>query len=295
MTAADLDALDRLVLHVRRGMGERPGDRRFPGRTQPAGIEIEAHAAYAPGDDLRHLDWNALGRLDALLVRRFTAEREVVVHLLVDASASMGVPARDRKLDVAADLARALAHVALAANDGVRVAILRNDRPAAVSPVLRHRTAAGRVGELLAAAEPRGALAIGDALAEHARLHPAPGLAIVLSDLMADPDDVAHGVGALRARRYEVVLIQVLGRGDVDPAREFSAGVLADAESGATHPVVLTTATLARYRALLDAHLAALAAVAERAGAVHARLVTGASVRDFVALELRRLGVVRRR
>jgi hypothetical protein len=173
--------------------------------------------------------------------------------------------------------------------------ILRDDTPAAVSPVLRHRTAVRHVDEVLASAAPRGPLALGDALAEHARLHPAPGLAIVISDLMADPDDVARGVAALRARRYEVVLVQVLGRGDVDPAREFSAGVLADAESGATHPVVLTTATLARYRALLDGHVAALAAAAERAGAVHARLVTGDSVRDFVALELRRLRVVRRR
>src|SRR5439155_1130393 len=94
----DLEYLERLTLRVRRGMGDRPGDRRFPGRPEPAGIELEAYAAYVPGDDLRHLDWNAVGRLDALLVRRFTAERELVVHLLVDASASMAVPARDGKL-----------------------------------------------------------------------------------------------------------------------------------------------------------------------------------------------------
>jgi len=68
----DLGYLSGLALHVHRGMGERPGDRRFPGRPQPAGIELEAHSPYAPGDDLRHLDWNAVGRLDALLVRRFT-------------------------------------------------------------------------------------------------------------------------------------------------------------------------------------------------------------------------------
>ena len=40
-------------------MGARPGERAFPAGRSRAGIEVEAHSAYAPGDDLRHLDWNA--------------------------------------------------------------------------------------------------------------------------------------------------------------------------------------------------------------------------------------------
>src|SRR2546430_15079859 len=115
-----LGRYDGLALHVRRGMGDRPGDRRFPGRPQSSGIELEAYSTYAPGDDLRHLDWNAVGRLDALLVRRFTAEREGLVHLLLDCSASMGAPVRDGKLAAARELAMALAQVALAGNDAVR-------------------------------------------------------------------------------------------------------------------------------------------------------------------------------
>ena len=58
----DLTPYDGLALHVRRGMGERTGDRRFPGRPEASGIELESYSAYAPGDDLRHLDWNAYGR-----------------------------------------------------------------------------------------------------------------------------------------------------------------------------------------------------------------------------------------
>jgi len=141
---AELERLDGLALHVRRGMGERPGERRFPGRPQASGIEVESHVAYAPGDDLRHLDWNALGRLDTLLVRRFTAEREVVVHLLLDASASMGVPPRDRKLAVACDLALALGYLALVANDALRLTVLGADGPA-TSPVLRQRRSVARL------------------------------------------------------------------------------------------------------------------------------------------------------
>src|SRR5204862_83234 len=153
----NLEDLKRLSLRVRRGMGDRPGDRRFPGRPEPAGIEIEAYGAYVAGDDLHHLDWNAVARLDTLLVTRFNAQRELV------------------------------------------------------------------------------------------------------------------------------------------PVREFTRWVLTDVETGATHPIVLTPAARARYRELLAEHLGALAALAERSGAVYARLATDASVREFLSVELPRLGVLGRR
>ncbi|HSV07663.1 MAG TPA: DUF58 domain-containing protein [Candidatus Binatus sp.] len=287
----DLTPYDGLSLHVRRGMGERTGDRRFPGRPQASGIELESHTAYAPGDDLRHLDWNVYGRLGQLVVRRFTAEREVLFHILIDGSASMGVPARDRKFALACELARALAYVALSASDAVRLAVLPN----AASRVYRQRASTLRIGEELAGATPGGALALDRALEAYALRHPQPGAAIVISDLMMEPAEVEHGLRALRARRYEVVLLHVLGAGELDPLREFGHGTLQDVESSATHPVVLTRTALARYQALLDDHLAALATLAARSEATYARLTTERSVAEFVTTDLARLGLVRRR
>ena len=287
----DLTPYDGLALHVRRGMGERTGDRRFRGHPQPSGIELEGYTAYAPGDDLRHLDWNVYGRLDALLVRRFTAEREVLFHLLVDGSASMGVPARDRKFAVASELARALAYLALSANDAVRLAVL----PGAASRVYRQRASTLRIVDELAAATPGGSLALDRALEAYALRHPQPGATIVISDLMMDPLEVERGVRALRARRYEVVLLHVVGAGELDPLREFSHGMLQDVESSATHPVVLTRTALARYHTLLRDHMTALAALAAGSEATYAHLTTGRSVAEFVTTDLARLGLVRRR
>ena len=290
-----LGRYDGLALAVRRGLGERPGERRFPGRAQASGGEVESWAAYAPGDDLRHLDWNAVGRLDALLVRRFVAEREVLFHLLVDASASMGVPARDGKFAAACELTMALAFVALASNDAVRLAVLAGEGSARPSRVYRQRASAREVAAALAAATPGGALALGAALEAYARRQPRPGAALVVSDLMMEPAEVERGLGALRARGWDVALLQVIGPGERDPARELLQGVLRDVESGARQAVRLTPAVRARYRDAFDAHLAALAAVAARTGVPYARLEAGASVVAFVVSELGRLGMVRRR
>jgi uncharacterized protein (DUF58 family) len=291
---AVLARYDGLTFHVAHGMGERAGDRRFPGRPQPSGIELESYSAYAPGDDLRHLDWNAVGRLDALLVRRFTAEREVVFDILLDCSASMDAPMRDGKLAAATELAMAAAYIALTANDAVRIVLLGTDPPR-VSSVYRQRASALRAAELLSAATAAGTVGIGVALERWAATAAQPGTAIVISDFMSEPDEIARGVDALRARRFEVRLLHVIGERELDPRREFSHAVLADVESDATHPMVLTDAALARYQALLASHLDALAALATRARATYARCTTATPAATFVTTELPRLGVLRRR
>jgi hypothetical protein len=297
--AASWARYEGLTLHVRAGFGDRPGEHRLPGRSEPAGIELEAYAPYTPGDDLRHLDWSTLGRLDQLLVRRYTAEREALVHLLVDLSASMAVPAHEDKLGAACSLVRALAFIALAAGDAIRLAWLGGEAPRATSPVLRQRAALRQVDAALDGARAAGALELGAALEAHARRHPLPGVAVVVSDFMGDPAGVEHGVQALRARGWAVLLLHVVAASELDP--EAGLGgllghvVLRDAESGETHPVLLTPATRARYRALVTAHLAALQGLAERTETHYARLVAGTSVADFVTLELVCRGIVRRR
>src|SRR5229473_4144226 len=93
LTPPFLRKLDQLLLTVRRALGTRPGNTPMPRGSQGSGIELENYKAYGPGDDLRHLDWNALGRLDQLLIKTFRAEREAPLHLFVDLSASMAFPA----------------------------------------------------------------------------------------------------------------------------------------------------------------------------------------------------------
>jgi len=295
LDVAALGRFDGLALHVRRGMGERPGERRFPGHAEPSGVEVESYSAYTPGDDLRHLDWNAVGRLDAFLIRRFTAEREVLFHLLLDVSASMNAPPQDGKLASARELALTLAYIGLAASDAARVALLGGAGAIATSPVYRQRRSALAVATLLDEAQAAGTLQLGPALEDYARRHPEAGAALVISDLMTDPAEVERGVLALQARRFEVHLLHVVGASELDPAGSFTRGVLVDVESGATHTMILTAAVAARYREVLERHLAALRAVAERTRCSYNRLVAGSDLAAFVTGDLARSGLVRRR
>jgi len=294
--AARLGALAaRLGLHVGGRMGTRPGERRFPGRPQTSGLELEAHTAYAPGDDLRHLDWNLLGRFDALLMRRFTAEREVLVHVLLDASASMATPADDRKWSVASELALALAAIAISSHHAVRLVVLTGSGPPRMSDVHRRRAGIVAMADLLDTTAPRDSLDLGVALGTYAHRHPESGAAIVVSDFLLEPGRLEQGVAALRRRGYAVYLLQVLARAEREPAQAIADGELVDVESGDSHPLTLTPEVLARYAELLAAHQDALREMAVRQRATWLACASDASVERIVLDDLARLGLVRTR
>ena len=70
--------------------------------------EFSDFREYMPGDDLRRMDWNVYARLDKLYIREYMEEKEAVVSVLVDTSASM-----DYGTESKAELARSLASSAL--------------------------------------------------------------------------------------------------------------------------------------------------------------------------------------
>ena len=53
------------------------------------GLTFEELRDYVPGDDVRWIEWNATARLDRLIVKRMREERDLVLALIVDLSASL--------------------------------------------------------------------------------------------------------------------------------------------------------------------------------------------------------------
>lgn len=92
----------------------------FKGR----GMNFEEVREYAPGDEVRSIDWNVTARFSEIhnnaFVKKFTEERELTVMLMVDVSASGrfgGIELSKREL--AAEVASVLAFSAIRNNDKV--------------------------------------------------------------------------------------------------------------------------------------------------------------------------------
>src|ERR687893_1388741 len=83
--------------------------------------EFTEYRQYNPGDDLRYLDWRLLGRTDRFFIKKYRADTNAQVTLLVDTSASMRYASAGRvtKLQYAQFLAAALAHLVARQQDAV--------------------------------------------------------------------------------------------------------------------------------------------------------------------------------
>src|SRR6185503_13864202 len=88
LSHAELRVANLLVLAPRRTFsGSVKGERQT--RRKGTSIEFADYRDYSEGDDLRHLDWNVLARLDTPVMRTYLDEQDLAVHVIVDASKSM--------------------------------------------------------------------------------------------------------------------------------------------------------------------------------------------------------------
>jgi len=93
-----------------------------------SGIEFEEVREYSPGDEVKSIDWKVSARLGRPFIKRYREERELIVMLLVDMSASQCFGTQENlKQETAAEIASVLAFNAIRNNDKVG-AILFTDR-----------------------------------------------------------------------------------------------------------------------------------------------------------------------
>lgn len=294
LTPSFLHKLDRLHLRVRRSLSTRPGTTPMPRGSQGSGIEIESYKSYGAGDDLRHLDWNAYGRLDQLLIKTFRAEREAPLHVFVDASASMAVPATDDKFSFALGLAASFAYVSVCNHDPVRIVGLSGALPRlqTSSPIFRHRQALTPLRDFLVRLQPAGETAVPMGIAAALVEHRSPGVAVVVSDFLMPPRAYESAFEDLLARRFTVAAVRVLGPAERDPTRLFRRGQLIDAESGRRRFITLSPANLARYERALGEHLGHLQAFCNRCGIVCSVADTAAGLERCLFYDLPAQGLV---
>lgn len=239
-TAEELRRLDRIRLRPPRPrVAPVVGDWRS--RRHGAGGLFADHREYAPGDDLRYVDWNVYARLGDLVVKRFEAEEAFELVLCVDRSGSM----QGTKARAARRLAAALGYVTLAHADLVQVAWMPS--PSA-RPFTTHRGA--RAGHALleefTQTPDQGTTDHGQDVARVLAAHRRHGMAVVVSDFY-DPADAVASLSRLRARGMDVVALHVLDVADIElPLGEALWAV--DQETGQRMKIDVTRAFLRSLR-----------------------------------------------
>jgi len=178
-------------------------------------IEFAEHKEYAPGDDVRRIDWKAYAKFDKYYVKRFEQETNLRAYLVVDASGSMGYrgdPGRMTKLELASALAATLAYLLFRQQDAAGLVLVQGAVAGAVPP----RASPSHLAPIIEALEnvrPEGETRLAaavDWIVEHA---PRRSSVLIFSDLFDKEEKVLRKIAQLGRRRHEVTLFHVL-----DPA-----------------------------------------------------------------------------
>lgn len=178
-------------------------------------IEFAQHRQYAPGDDLRYVDWKVYGRTDKYYLKQFEEETNLICELLLDTSQSMlyrSDEVAETKLDYARRAAALLAYLVLQQQDSVGLVTFDREVRAVVRPSA-NASHLQEIVHVLDRASPAEKTSIGPIFHELAERFTKRGVVLILSDLFDRVDPMLAGLKHFRHRRHDVVLMHVL-----DPA-----------------------------------------------------------------------------
>ena len=103
----------------------------FKGR----GIAFDEVREYQPGDEIRTIDWNVTARMGQPYIKKYVEERELVIMLVVDMSASINFGTQSQtKAEIMAEIAALLAFSAIKNNDKVGLICFTNEVELFVPP-----------------------------------------------------------------------------------------------------------------------------------------------------------------
>ena len=249
--------------------------------------EFAEYRAYAPGDDLRHVDWNLFARTERCYLKRYRGETSSQLTVLLDASNSMqytsGPPP---KMDYARFIAASLFYLAIRNQRDAAGLIVFDDE---VREYVRPSTRQGQLMRLFAGleqAEPRARTDYGKPLRHFQALLHRRGIVIVISDFYEEPETIVRIIEPLRFHGNDVVLFHILDPQEINPELKGPA-ILVDLETDQKIEVI-PEYTKTIYRAKMQTHIEHLHSATLAAGMDYHLLVTDqpldTALREYLSL-----------
>ncbi len=180
-------------------------------------IEFAQYRDYTPGDDLRRLDWRVFARSDRHYIKQYEEESNVKVTFVVDASASMNYKgsAPLSKFDYAATMVVALAMLLTRQQDPVGLVLFDEAATTSLPPDAKP-SQVQVISGLLQRCSPTRKTDLGGLLKSITNQGRRRGLMVIVSDLLTDLDTVYDGLNRLRFLGFEVLVMQVLDRDEME-------------------------------------------------------------------------------
>ena len=176
------------------------------------GMSFKEVREYAPGDDIRFIDWNVSARFGHPFSKVFEEERELTVMMMVDISASslFGTVTTTKK-DLATEIAAVIAFSAVNNGDKVGMILYTGKIEKYIPPRKGKKHALYIVRELLSAESERKGTDLGNALKYFQNTTRQKSIAFIISDLI---DTNYNSALRVAGNKHDIVGIRLYDKMD---------------------------------------------------------------------------------
>ena len=152
------------------------------------GLEFEDVRAYQHGDDVRAMDWKVTARTGEAHIKRYIEEREQVVYLLVDVSASMRHDNSGNKRETLSELCALITLAAIKNQDRVGLILFSDQIEQIIMPSKGRRHALRIIDELINFKPRNKKTDLANLLERFRHLSRKYSIVFLISDFLTDPN-----------------------------------------------------------------------------------------------------------
>ncbi len=239
------------------------------------GLTFKDYRIYAPGDDIRLIDWRVFARTDNYYIKVHEEERNLVVHVIIDKSASMDFGKPLSKFDYASMIGVGFAYLAMKDNEKFQFATFADGLE-----IFQPKRGMGHLASMvqhLNSIKPKGFSKLLDMVRQYRKVIGTKSMIVIASDFLVNIEEIREAFYNLGD--HEIKVIQVLDRVEKELKLEGDMK-LKDSETGGILRTFVSPRMRMEYQQQLDAHCAKIEQVCNQLNMDYYLAVTDTPIFD---------------
>lgn len=239
------------------------------------GLIFKEHRIYAPGDDIRSIDWKVFARTDDLYVKTYEEERNLTVHVIVDSSASMDFGKAISKFDYASMIGTGFAYLAMKENEKFQFSTFSEDLS-----VFQSKRGMGQLMAMvdhLNSIKTKGKSNIKDAIQQYRKLLGSRAMIVLISDFLMPVEEINEALYMLGDNEIKIVQVLDPVEKELKLQGDFK---LKDSETGNKMRTYISPRLRMEYQKMLGDHSAKIEETCNKLGIKFHQIVTDTPVFD---------------
>lgn len=243
-----LNQLDRFSLVVRKRVTSNyAGSKRSI--AVGSGILFKDYRIYAPGDDIRAVDWKVYARTENLYLKTYEEDRNMEVHIIIDHSKSMDYGKKTTKFEYAGMIGLGFGYLALKDNAKFQLSTFSNSVD--IFKPKRGMNHLAVMIDYLNKMKPHGESKLFDSVSQYKKAIKTRSLIILISDFLIDIEEIKNAI--FKLGKHEIKVIQVLDKmeKDLDITGDYK---LKDSETNDEMKTYISRNMKNKYQDMMQSH-----------------------------------------